>query len=36
MEPYWNSINGPDFRQGDFLPDCLVPAFHPDFILISS
>jgi hypothetical protein len=29
--PFWVQVNGPGLAQGDFLPDCLVPLFKPDF-----
>lgn len=31
MTPFWVSTTGAALAQGDFLRDCLVPAFKPDF-----
>ena len=28
---WWQSVSGPELAQGDYLPGCLVPEFHPDF-----
>lgn len=30
-KPFWISVEGPELRQGDLLPGCLVPLFHPEF-----
>lgn len=30
MEPFWTEINETALRQGDYLPNCLVPEFGPD------
>ncbi len=29
--PWWVSIQGEQLQQGDLLPRCFVPLFHPDF-----
>ncbi len=31
MMPFWTEVSGPSLAQGDFLPDCLIPDFRPDF-----
>ncbi len=31
MTPYWVATSGPALAQGDFLRDCLIPSFNPDF-----
>jgi hypothetical protein len=31
MRPFWAKVKGVDLAQGDFLPDCLVPTFKPEF-----
>jgi len=31
VEPFWSEINESTLRQGDYLPQCLVPEFGPDF-----
>ncbi|HUG19991.1 MAG TPA: hypothetical protein VMM56_13490 [Planctomycetaceae bacterium] len=31
MESYWVEHLGDDLAQGDLLPNCLIPQFHPDF-----
>jgi len=31
MTPFWIRHHGPDLMQGDFLTECLVPTFSPDF-----
>jgi hypothetical protein len=28
---FWVQVTGSSLAQGDFLPDCLVPHFRPDF-----
>src|SRR5262249_23356500 len=28
---YWIQVRGSSLAQGDYLPGCLVPEFHPDF-----
>ncbi len=30
VEPFWVEINETALRQGDYLPQCLVPGFGPD------
>lgn len=30
VEPFWTEINETALRQGDYLPQCLVPEFGPD------
>jgi hypothetical protein len=30
MEPFWIEVNEWALRQGDYLPQCLVPVFGPD------
>jgi hypothetical protein len=29
MTPFWKAIDGPEVLQGDWLPDCTIPVFHP-------
>lgn len=32
MEPFWEQVGGREaLRQGDYLSDCYVPVFRPDF-----
>jgi hypothetical protein len=31
IPPWWVQIQGEQLRQGDYLPGCFVPLFHPDF-----
>lgn len=31
VEPFWTEINESALRQGDYLPQCLVPEFGADF-----
>lgn len=31
MTPFWISVSGGALAQGDYLPNCLIPLFHPDF-----
>lgn len=31
VEPFWTEITETTLRQGDYLPQCLVPEFGPDF-----
>src|SRR5262245_35525070 len=31
MEPFWTQVNEQILRQGDWLPQCLVPLFGPKF-----
>ncbi len=31
MESFWEHVEGIGLRQGDFLPQCQVPLFHPNF-----
>jgi hypothetical protein len=31
LEPFWDQIQETALRQGDYLPQCLVPGFGPDF-----
>ena len=31
MKPFWIHVKGPKLAQGDWLPECLVPIFEPDF-----
>lgn len=31
MTPFWIEVLGPTLAQGDFLRDCLIPAFQPNF-----
>ncbi len=31
MTSFWIAASGPTLAQGDFLRDCLIPAFMPDF-----
>lgn len=28
---WWNQVDGAELFQGDFLPRCLIPFFHPDY-----
>jgi hypothetical protein len=30
VEPFWTEVNEAALRQGDYLPQCLVPVFGPD------
>ncbi len=30
LEPFWTEINEMTLRQGDYLPQCLVPEFGVD------
>ena len=31
MESFWDTVNGTTLRQGDYLPECLLPILYPDF-----
>jgi hypothetical protein len=31
VEPWWETISGPDLAQGDYLEDCVVPIMPADF-----
>ncbi|MBD1923550.1 hypothetical protein H6F77_21105 [Microcoleus sp. FACHB-831] len=31
IQPFWVNVNEPTLRQGDYLPQCLVPVFGPNF-----
>ena len=30
-DPFWTKVDEAELRQGDFLPQCLVPVFNPDY-----
>jgi hypothetical protein len=36
LEPFWTGINNGTLRQGDYLPQCLVPLFGPDFTAVGA
>ena len=31
MDTFWTNVSEQSLRQGDFLPKCLVPVFHPRY-----
>lgn len=31
MQPFWSKVRDQALAQGDYLPDCLIPIFNPDF-----
>jgi hypothetical protein len=36
VEPFWAEINETALRQGDYVPQCLVPTFAPDLAALGT